>query len=252
MTLLLIAAAAVVGAIVGSFIATLCVRWERAEQASGGRSRCDSCNRQLSAIELVPILSWAVTRGRCRTCGAPILKIHLWVEVGAALLAALAVALQPNLHGAALAFFWLLLLAPAVLDAQHQWLPDRLTLVLALAGLALGTVATGASLIDRLIGGATGFLALWSIAYAYRSSRGREGLGAGDPKLFGAIGLWTGWFALPAILLFAALAGLAVAILQGRSRLDRMPFGTMLGGAAVLWTALLAARAPLLDGTQLL
>lgn len=253
MTLLLIAAAAIAGAIIGSFIATLCLRWGRGEQATAGRSRCDSCDRELNAIELVPVASWAVTRGRCRTCGAAIPRLHLWIELGAAVLAGLALAIQPNLHGAALAAFWLLLLAPAILDAQHQWLPDPLTVVLGGVGVFLGGLATDVPLIHRLIGGAAGFVALWLIAFSYRRSRGREGLGAGDPKLLGAIGLWTGWFALPAILLIAALTGLAVAVAQGRSRLDRMPFGTLLAAAAILWTAVLAVRAPpLLDGTQLL
>lgn len=252
MTVLMIVAAAVAGAIIGSFIATICVRWPKAEQVSTGRSRCDSCHRQLSAIELIPLVSWLATRGRCRTCGAPIPGLHLWVELAAAGLAALAIAIQPNIHGAALALFWLLLLAPAILDARHHWLPDPLTLLLAVAGLLVGGIATDSSLVDRLIGGAGGFLALWFIAHSYRRSRGREGLGAGDPKLLGAIGLWTGWFALPAILLISALAGLAVALAQGRSRLDRMPFGTLLASAAILWTAVLAARTPLLDGAKLL
>ena len=190
-------------------------------------------------------------RGRCRTCGAPIPRLHLWVEIASAVLAALAIAIEPNLHGAALALFWLLLLAPAILDARHHWLPDPLTLVLAIAGLAVGGIAAGALFLDRLIGGAAGFASLWLIAESYRRSRGREGLGAGDPKLLGAIGLWTGALALPAIVLIAALGGLAVAVVQGRGRLDRMPFGSLLAGAAILWTAILAARTPALDGSQL-
>jgi len=250
--LLLVAAGAIAGAIAGSFIATLCARWPRGEQATAGRSRCDSCNRRLGPLELIPLVSWLVTRGHCRTCGAPIPRLHLWVELTAAALAALAVAIEPNVHGAALALFWLLLLGPAVLDAQHHWLPDPLTLVLAIVGLAAGGVATGALLLDRLIGGAAGFLSLWIIARSYRRSRGREGLGAGDPKLLGAIGLWTGGLALPAIVLIAAIGGLAVAVVQGRGRLDRMPFGSLLAGAAMLWTAVLAVRTPLLDGAQLL
>jgi leader peptidase (prepilin peptidase)/N-methyltransferase len=173
------------------------------------------------------------------------------VEVASAALAALAIAIEPNLQGAALALFWLLLLAPAILDARHQWLPDPLTLVLAIAGLAVGGIATGSLFLDRLIGGAAGFASLWLIGESYRRSRGREGLGAGDPKLLGAIGLWTGALALPAIVLTAALGGLAVAVLQGRGRLDRLPFGSLLAGAAILWTAVLAARTPALDGSQL-
>jgi leader peptidase (prepilin peptidase)/N-methyltransferase len=247
-----IAVAAILGAIIGSFIATLCLRWGRGEQATVGRSRCDNCNRELSAVELIPFASWVFTRGRCRTCGAPISRLHLWIELGAAALVSLAVALQPNISGAVLAVFWLLLIAPAVLDARHHWLPDPLTALLAVAGLAIGGVATGVPFVDRLIGGAAGFLVLWIIACSYRQSRSREGLGAGDPKLLGAIGLWTGWFALPPILLIAALAGLAIAVAQGRSRLDRMPFGTLLAAAAIVWTAVLVGRTPVLDGSQLL
>jgi leader peptidase (prepilin peptidase)/N-methyltransferase len=249
--LLPVAAGAIAGAIAGSFIATICIRWPQGKQASSGRSRCDACNRTLSGLELVPIFSWFVTQGRCRTCGAPIPRLHLWVEGAAAVLTALAIAIEPNVHGAALAMFWLLLLGPAVLDARHHWLPDPLTLVLAIVGLAVGGVATGAALVDRLLGGAAGFLSRWLIARSYQRSRGREGLGAGDPKLLGAIGLWTGALVLPTILLIAALGGLAVAVMQGRGRLDRLPFGSLLACAAILWTAVLAARAPALDGAQL-
>ena len=163
MSLLPVAAAAIAGAIAGSFIATLCVRWSRGEQATVGRSRCDSCNRELSVVELIPIVSWFSTRGRCRSCGARIPGLHLWIEIAAAALAAIAVALQPNIQGAGLALFWLLLMAPAVLDARHHWLPDPLILVLALAGLLVGGIATGLPLVHRLIGGAAGFLALWIV-----------------------------------------------------------------------------------------
>jgi leader peptidase (prepilin peptidase)/N-methyltransferase len=249
--LLPVAAGAVAGAIAGSFIATICVRWPQGEQASSGRSHCDSCNRTLSALELIPLLSWLITRGRCRTCGAPIARLHLWVEGVAAGLTGLGIAIEPNANGIALAVFWLLLIGPAALDARHHWLPDPLTIMLAIVGLAVGGVATGAVLVDRLLGGAAGFLSLWLIARSYQRSRGREGLGAGDPKLLGAIGLWTGALALPAIVLIAALGGLAVAVMQGRGRLDRLPFGSLLAGAAILWTAVLATRTPALDGAQL-
>lgn len=237
MTILAVAAAAVAGAIVGSFLATLIVRWPRGEPVVTGRSACDSCKRRLGAAELVPILSGLASGGRCRSCGAAIEPTHLRVELAAAGLAALALALQPNAQGAAAAAFWLLLLAPAVLDARHYWLPDALTLAIALGGLLAGGIATGAPLPDRLAGGAAGLAGLWLVGELYRRARGRHGLGAGDPKLLGAIGLWTGWQALAPILLAAALAGLAAAIAQRRSRFDRMPFGTLLAGGAFVWTA---------------
>ncbi|MDQ3245893.1 MAG: prepilin peptidase [Pseudomonadota bacterium] len=232
---------ALFGVIVGSFLATLCIRWPRGEQVVSGSSRCDGCGRKLRAADLVPVASYVLSRGKCRGCGGSILRIQLAVELAAAALAAAALALQPNAEGAALALFWLLLLAPAILDARHYWLPDRLTLVLALSGLAVGGVMSGVPLLDRLIGGLAGFLALALIALAYRTLRKREGLGGGDAKLLGAIGLWTGWAALPPIVLLAAMAGLAAAIAQRRSATDRMPFGTLLAIGAILWTGLAAA-----------
>jgi leader peptidase (prepilin peptidase)/N-methyltransferase len=242
--LLIDAAGAVGGAIVGSFLANLIVRWPRDEQVSSGRSRCDSCTRTLSAWELVPIVSAIANRGRCRTCRAPIASEHIWVELTAAALSAIALILQPNLYGVALAAFWLLLLAPAVLDARHLWLPDQLTILLAAAGLLFGTFVSGETLADRVIGGAVGFGSLWLIARGYSGVRGREGLGAGDPKFLGAIGLWTGWQAIPLVVLLAALAGMAVAIVQRRSQADRMPFGTLLAFGAMIWTGAFAAFGP--------
>lgn len=235
------ALAAVTGAIIGSFLATLVIRWPRAQQVVAGRSRCDSCRRALPASSLVPLISYLVAWGRCRGCGARIDPLHFQVELASALLAALALLIQPNLIGVALAILWLLLIAPALLDARHMWLPDPLTLTLAAAGLLFGGLIADFSLADRLIGGAAGYASLSLLAVAYCRLRGREGLGGGDPKLLGAIGLWTSWAALPAILLLAALAGLCAALATSRGRLDRMPFGTLLALATMLWSGLAAA-----------
>lgn len=242
MTLLIAALGAAAGAIIGSFLATLCIRWPRGEQVTTGRSRCDDCKRPLEPMEMVPIGSALAFGGRCRACGAPIAGLHLQVELAAAALAGIALLVQPNAQGLALALFWLLLLAPAVLDARHFWLPDKLTLVLALTGLVLGSLVSGEPLSARLIGGAAGFSILWLLSVAYSHWRGREGLGLGDAKLLGAIGLWTGWAALPLILLVASTIGIAVALLQRRARLERMPFGTLLVAATILWSAWAASR----------
>ena len=96
-------------------------------------------------------------------------------------------------------------------------------------------------------GGAAGFASLWLIGFAYKRLRGREGLGGGDPKLLGAIGLWLGWRILPAVLFLAALTGLAfvlVGMVRGRAAKldDRMPFGALLAIAAYpAWLFLLGS-----------
>src|SRR5688572_23499335 len=179
-----------------------------------GRSQCDSCGRTLSPRDLVPILSWFLVRGRCRHCGAAIDKKHLAVEAGGALIGLTAIIAHPLPTAIYTALFgwWLFLLA--ALDVEHQWLPDRLTLPLIAAGLAIAWVGIGPPLDERLIGAAAGYASLTLIAFAYRRFRGREGLGGGDPKLFGAIGAWLGWQQLPFVLLGAGLLGLAAVLLM--------------------------------------
>ncbi len=119
--------------------------------------------------------------------------------------------------------------------------------MLALAGIAAGLGGIEPPLADRLIGGSAGFGSLWLIGFAYQRLRGREGLGGGDPKLLGAIGLWLGWRMLPAVLLLAALTGLAlvlVGMLTGRAAKldDRVPFGALLAIAAYpAWLFLLGS-----------
>ena len=129
------------------------------------------------------------------------------------------------------------------------WLPDPLTLTLALAGVAAGVMDIEPRLVDRLIGGIAGFAALWLVGFTYTRLRGREWLGGGDPKLLGAIGLWLGWRMLPAVLLLAALTGLAlvlVGMVRGRAAKldDRAPFGALLAIAAYpAWLFLLGLPA---------
>ena len=173
----------IAGAIAGSFLATLILRWPKDRSVVRGRSACDGCGRVLSAIDLVPMLSALAQRGRCRTCGAAIDPLHGRVEAGCAIIGALALGLAPGLVGAGWALFGWLLLVLAVLDWRHFWLPDALTLPLAFLGLTVGLWVTDPMLTDRLIGAGAGYFSLLAVATGYRLMRGREGLGLGDAKL---------------------------------------------------------------------
>lgn len=233
----------IVGAVFGSFIATVAIRWPAGRSASTGRSACDGCGRTLSELELVPLVSFAALRGRCRTCGARIAVGHVVIEMLGAGIGIVAGTVAPGGEGVAGAACGWLLLALGAIDLAAFWLPDVLTAALAVVALAGGFAGVGADLHARLIGGITGFGLLWLVAESYRRVRGRVGLGGGDPKLFGAIGLWLGWRALPSVLLLAALAGLAVVLvltLAGRriNATDRLPLGTLLAGAAFLCWAI--------------
>jgi leader peptidase (prepilin peptidase)/N-methyltransferase len=225
---------AVLGLIIGSFLGALVTRWPQGKGILRGRSHCDGCDAVLAPYELVPVLSALAFRLRCRRCGARIDPVHLVMELGAAIIGAAAFAFGA---GPLAAIGWSLLgwilLALAVLDARHFWLPDGLTLPLAFLGLTLGLYATKASVTDRWIGAAIGYAVLMAVAFGYRALRGREGLGLGDAKLLGAIGAWTGWQALPLVLLFASTGGLLWALILaigGRevSRKTRLPLGTFL------------------------
>lgn len=230
-------ALAILGSIIGSFMATIAVRWPQHRSVLRGRSACDGCGRPLRATELVPLLSAAILHGRCRSCGAPIDPTHWRIEAGAALIGAISGLVAPGAAGLAGAVFGWLLLTLAVIDAAELWLPDELTAALALSGVAAGLYGLPPAPVDRLVGGSAGFAMLWLIAFGYRRVRGHDGMGGGDPKLYGAIGLWIGWRMLPAVLLIAALVGLGYALFErfrGRAVTNdtALPFGTFLAIAA--------------------
>jgi leader peptidase (prepilin peptidase)/N-methyltransferase len=237
----------VLGALVGSFLATIVVRWPEGRSIARGRSQCDACGVTLAPPDLVPLLSAALARGRCRACGAPIDPRHWQIELGCVVIGVLAGLAVPGPEGLAGAVFGWLLLTLAALDIAAFWLPDALTATLAGAGLATGLLGVAPSLADRLIGGLGGFAALWMVGAGYKALRHRDGLGGGDPKLLGAIGLWLGWRMLPVVVLLAALAGLTVVLLgmmRGRTAAlgDRLPFGALLAIAAYpAWLFLLGS-----------
>lgn len=229
--------AGLIGLILGSFIATLVLRWP-AGRSVLGRSQCDGCGRPLRAWELVPLLSALGMRGVCARCGVRIDPFHGRVEIASGLIGVAALALLPGTAGWLWALFGWLLLPLALLDARHFWLPDRLSAVLAIAGLFLAGPMLGVGLLDRWIGALAGGLVLAAIAWAYRRLRGDDGMGGGDPKLVAAIGCWLGWQALPLMLLLASFGGILWALAaqgKGDRPLARRPVPFGLFACAAAW-----------------
>ncbi|MCF8707547.1 prepilin peptidase [Rhizorhapis sp. SPR117] len=225
------------GAIIGSFLATLILRWPQKRSVLAGRSVCEGCGRALGLIDLVPLFSAIILGGKCRTCGARIDWLHFSVELGCALAGAMALWLAPGIEGLGWAVFAWLLIVLGVLDFRYFWLPDALTLPLAFLGLTLGMWVTDVALADRVIGAAVGYGALTAIAVGYRRFRGREGMGGGDPKLLGAIGAWMGWQILPLLLVIASVTALlTIGLGAARGRVvgstTRIPLGTFMAVAA--------------------
>lgn len=244
MALMLVALGGVAGLVIGSFVAALTWRWPAGRSIVAGRSRCDHCDAVVAARDLVPVVSVVLLRGHCRHCGTAIASRHLAIELAAGGIGALALLASPDMDGVLGAVFGWALLALAVLDSEHFWLPDRIVLPLAGAGL-LASIAGPPDLMTRLIGAVAGFAVLAAIAAVYRARTGRTGLGGGDPKLLAAIGAWLGWPALAFVLLLAATLGLVLVAadrLRGRevTRHSRVPLGSLLAAAG--WSMWLAGR----------
>jgi leader peptidase (prepilin peptidase) / N-methyltransferase len=228
--------------LIGSFIGLLSVRLPADQPVLLGRSRCQSCGVTLPPWRLVPVVSYAISAGRCSGCSARIPARYPLIELacaGIGLWAALSG--RDPVHAVLTALLGWQLLLIAIIDAEHFWLPDRLTLPLLVSGLAASAWLASGVPIDALVGAIVGFAGLWLVAFAYRRLRGRQGLGGGDPIFLGAIGAWVGWIGLPSVLLWASAAGLSVVAAKavtGRvvSGQDRLPFGVFLAvGAWLTW-----------------
>ena len=231
---------ALLGAVWGSFIAALCSRWPNGESIGAGRSRCDHCATNIAAYDLIPIVSFILLKGKCRACGKEIGALPLIFEVTAILVGTFPILFLSPIQAVGAAVFGWLLLPLVFLDWRHFWLPDRLLILLAIAGPLAGLLLNpSVTWFDRAVGMAAGFVSLEAIRVGFKRWRGYEGMGAGDPKLFGALGIWVGWQALPMILLGASAIGLGLILVTRTTRTQSpnlLPFGSYLCGAAYLFS----------------
>jgi leader peptidase (prepilin peptidase)/N-methyltransferase len=212
---------ALLGGVLASFVNVIISRGPRSwglvdargpKGLTGPRSQCEGCGRTLRPSELIPIVSFLRTRGRCAACGEAIGWRHLAVELLGTVLGC-AVVLRFGLTLEALFGAWLVfsLLALAFIDLETGYLPDRLTLPLIGVGLFSSFLTAAPPAIESVLGAVIGGGGAFLLAFGYRAWRGREGLGGGDVKLIAAGGAWCGAYALPLILLASSLAGLAAA-----------------------------------------
>lgn len=235
---------------VGSFLAASAKAWPDHAAMLKGRSRCSNCDRQLIWWENLPIISFLLLRGQCRSCGAAIGWPALIAEILALVVAATAVCLADGwLMPAICVLGWTLLFASLV-DARTRLLPDGSTLGLIPVGLLVQFGLAGwPGVLMGAIGAAIGFAFLWGVAFLYRKMRDRDGLGLGDAKLLAAGGAWCGPFALSWIVLVGASLALLYLILPrpGKAPLTAttsLAFGPAL--AAGIFLVFLARLAPLM------
>lgn len=214
---------------IGSFAGVLIERIPAGRPIAVARSCCNSCGRKLGPAELVPLASYVLQRGACRSCHAPVGLFHLQVELAAVAIALAVVVAQVDVTQAwAGCMLGWTLLALAWIDLRHHRLPDVLTLPLMVMGLVVTALTEPWRLTEHAAGAAAGYLVFRLIAAAYRHVRGRDGLGQGDAKLLAAAGAWVGWDGLDQVILIGAAVTLVVALYQARGRWQAtraVPFG---------------------------
>jgi leader peptidase (prepilin peptidase)/N-methyltransferase len=207
-------------------------------------SRCGACGHKIRWYENIPVLSYALLRGRCGACKAAISLRYPIVELVTGALFALCAWRFGMTPAAGLwAAFAALLICQFLIDFDTQFLPDSLNyplLWLGLIGAAMGW--TGVALDSALWGAVFGYLSLWLVYHAYRLATGKEGMGYGDFKLLAALGAWFGADYLIAIILVSSLVGAVIGIaLRVVGKLAHkdipMAFGPFLAGAGLVCLA---------------
>jgi leader peptidase (prepilin peptidase) / N-methyltransferase len=203
------------------------------------RSACPACGHLITALENIPLLSYAVLRGKCAGCGARISPRYPAVEaLTAALSAYVAWRFGFGIAAAAALLFTWAMIALTFIDLDTYYLPDSITLPLLWLGLLLNLGGTYATLPSAIIGAAAGYLSLWSVYWVFKWATGKEGMGYGDFKLLAAIGAWLGWQMLPLTILLSSLVGAAIGIVliifAGRGRSVPIPFGPYLAIAGMI------------------
>ncbi|MBN1192315.1 MAG: prepilin peptidase [Coriobacteriia bacterium] len=245
----------VLGLLFGSFANVVIWRVPRGESIVRPGSHCPGCDAAIAWYDNIPVVSWLALGGRCRSCGDPIARRYPLVESASGVLflaAALGwgVTLQAVFAGA---FFWFLLVL-AVIDLDHMRLPNPIVGAMAVLGIAGAMVAQlgGADLLPlhrvaaigllsqplaaSLAGALIGSGLSGAVAAAYGALRGRQGLGAGDVKLLGALGLYLGPYVLVALVV-GSMIGVVVGLLSARGTSlaeKKIPFGPWLAAGGVL------------------
>jgi leader peptidase (prepilin peptidase)/N-methyltransferase len=227
--------AGVLGAAFGSFLNVVAYRLPRHESLIAPASHCPHCGTPVKPYDNIPILSWLALRGHCRSCGGPISPRYPLVEALTAALCVGAVLAHRSLATVALSVALILLVVPAALiDLEYRIIPNRITALGAVLALVLGLALDPAGEPARLIAGAGagGFLLVAALAYP-------GGMGMGDVKLAGMMGLFLGAAVAPALLI-ALLAGVALGAVviarKGASegRKTAVPFGPFLALGALV------------------
>ncbi len=228
--------AAPFGLMIGSFLNVVAYRVPRGESIAFPGSRCPGCGQPIRAFDNVPVLSWLLLRGRCRGCSTRISARYPLVELLTGVVFT-AVVLARGVHPelALQLPFAAMLIAVADIDVEHRIVPNKILLPMAVWGIAGTAIVHTSAMLEALAagGGAFAFLLLAALIHP-------RGMGMGDVKLAGVMGLYLGVSIVPALFLAflsGSVVGIALLARHGAAgRKKGVPFAPFLalGGVAAL------------------
>jgi leader peptidase (prepilin peptidase)/N-methyltransferase len=227
------------GMIVGSFATVVAYRMARHQSFVGGRSACPECGTTIAAYDNVPVLSWLMLRGRCRSCGVRISARYPLTELAMAILFAASVLILGTDDVGELTLglaLCALLVTVTLTDLERRVIPNALLLAGGAIAVVIVAITDPSSLAERGIAALAAGGVLFLIALAYP-----RGMGMGDVKLVAVMGLYLGSAVAPAMLIgFAAGAAVGVGLMARHGSVARkraIPFGPFLalGGIVGLW-----------------
>jgi leader peptidase (prepilin peptidase)/N-methyltransferase len=250
----------VVGLVIGSFLNVCIRRIPREESVVLPSSRCPSCQTPIKPYDNIPVLSWLLLGGKCRTCKTRISALYPAVELLTALLFLVCyLAFDLSVDALKWAIFSALLVVLTITDARERLLPDKVNFTGLGIGIALSLFTRPVdgsalwlanrlfafppprpvlSLTDAALGAAAGSGLLWLVGEGYFRLRGREGMGLGDVKMMAMAGVFLGLkrtlLTILAGSLLGSVIGLLIIALAGKGRDYELPFGTFLGAGALL------------------
>jgi leader peptidase (prepilin peptidase)/N-methyltransferase len=218
----------VLGAVIGSFLNVVIHRLPLGESLASPGSRCPHCGTPVRPYDNVPVVSWLVLRGRCRHCGGPISPRYPVVELLTAVVFALVVAVRGFDDDLVLELpFVAALIALAGIDLDHKLLPNKIVYPMAAYGVVATLLVERGDLVEHLVAGAGAFAFFLVAVLAYP-----RGMGMGDVKLAGAMGVFLGVSVIPALLvafLTGSIVGVAIIVREGTAaRKKAVPFGVFL------------------------
>lgn len=231
------------GSAIGSFLNVIRYRLPRKKGFVSGRSKCPGCGARIAWYDNIPIVSFLILGGKCRSCGMGISWEYLITELATGLCFVLIWLEFPPAEAIAYFVFASILVACAGIDYDFRIIPDKLTIPGTLIGIVFSVTllrggSPGSSILDSVIGMVVGGGTLLGVSLLYRLIRGAEGMGGGDIKLMGMVGAFLG-YKLALLTIFIASVGGAVAGLflsrrAGAGMRAALPFGVFLSPAALI------------------